>query len=704
MSKRKCMLMAVFVVAAMLFMLTGINGAGVSYVGDKAAYAASSDNRTGVYQANYTANGKTTTEWCYLKDGKVQYSYTGFASNSNGWWYVEKGKVTFKKNDVISGTVKGQSGWWFVKGSKVQFVDSVEQNSNGWWVIRNGKADFNYTGFASNANGWWYAEKGKVSLKKTDIIQGTVKGQTGWWYVKNSRVQFVNSVEQNSNGWWAIKNGMVDFNFNGIASNANGWWYCKGGKVIFDYNGYLKFATKGNAAGGTVTIKNGKVTGNDGKGNIAKLISSSSFIDAGKTITSLDGKYTVSMDGWKKIYVYSWNDDFYETLKVLLNQYPELKNYVQYVDLKTDSNSDDYISKVDKALKSGTKYPSIIASDIDGANYWMDDNSKTAALSAIGLQDSMFTEAYDFSKQFATYNGELKAATWQGCPGVFIYRRDIAQSVFGVSDPADVQKLLKDWDSFFAAAKKLKKAGKYIVSGPDEIKYAALSNREKPWITSTSSGKEKLTLDSSVTQYLKYFIKLYDGGYTKNTSTWSEEWNDNMSSNDVFGYFGTTWFTGILEGNCGKSFGKWGVCTGPSPYNWGGTYLMVGKNTPNPDLSAFIIYGICCDSKLMYKITTEKGDFVNNRTANAKLVKDKVSPKFSDGKSMVKMLGGQNPIQAWADAAERIDLSNKTYADITIMECIDNAAWAYVDGDIKTVDEAVQLVIDDAKNELSITD
>ena len=133
------------------------------------------------------------------------------------------------------------------------------KDNDQWIYVRNGKADFSYTGFVQNEGSWWYIEKGRVSFQKKDVIKGTVNGKEGWWFVKDSQVQFVDSVEKNSNGWWRIANGKVDFNCNsveknelgwwyiqngkvnfgyyGIAKNSNGWWYIRGGKVDFGYNG-----------------------------------------------------------------------------------------------------------------------------------------------------------------------------------------------------------------------------------------------------------------------------------------------------------------------------------------------------------------------------------------------------------------------------------------------------------------------------------
>mgnify|MGYP001756044662 CR=1 FL=1 len=62
----------------------------------------------------------------------------------------------------------------------------------------------------------------------------------------------------------------------------------------------------------------------------------------------------------------------------------------------------------------------------------------------------------------------------------------------------------------------------------------------------------------------------------------------------VFCYFGCPWFIGSMQGN-GAVDGNWGAVTGPTSYHWGGTYVMVGKDTPNPELCAFLLYELTCD-------------------------------------------------------------------------------------------------------------
>ncbi|MDE7252999.1 MAG: hypothetical protein K2O32_08675 [Acetatifactor sp.] len=410
-------------------------------------------------------------------------------------------------------------------------------------------------------------------------------------------------------------------------------------------------------------------------------------------------------DGWddsKKIYAYAWDEDFGKKLNVVLDKYPQYKDYVEYINLGMSGTDGKYQDAVDTAFASGDKYPSLIPADNDVALWWAEDDDKTLDLGSIGLTADLMGDAYQFSIDYGTCNGKLKAVTWQGTPGSFTYRRDIAQEVFGVSEPADVQALVKDWDTFFDTAAKLKEKGYYIVSGPDDIKYPVFDGQSSAWVT-VKDGTEYLTLDDSVNKYLEYSLKLYNEGLTNNTTAWSGEWFANMQgTGKVFGYFGTTWFMAQIHGQSHEgdtpSFGQWGAVTGPCAYHWGGTYVMVGKDTPNPELCAFLLYEMTCNAETMYDITVNTGDFVNNKAANEKLVADgdSVALYMDDGKgnkdTITDLLGGQNPIQAWAEAAPSISLKNLTYQDAKIKSVIDKAATSLWQGEYKTVDEAIAFV------------
>ena len=150
-----------------------------------------------------------------------------------------------------------------------------------------------------------------------------------------------------------------------------------------------------------------------------------------------------STDGWddsKKIYFYSWNDEFGSRMQYVLDAYPEYADYVEYVNLGCSGTDGTYQQTIDELLETGAsadKYPSIIAADNDVAKYYT-ESDYTVSMESVGITDEMYANAYKYTKDYATYDGELKALTWQATPGCLIYRTDIAEEVLGASDPDTV--------------------------------------------------------------------------------------------------------------------------------------------------------------------------------------------------------------------------------------------------------------------------
>ena len=397
-----------------------------------------------------------------------------------------------------------------------------------------------------------------------------------------------------------------------------------------------------------------------------------------------------STDGWdesKKIYTYSWNDEFGSRLDLVLDKYPEYKDYVEHVNLGVSGTDGTYQTAVETAIETGDeKYPSLIAADNDVAKNFT-ESDYTMNLADAGLTDDMYANAYNYTVQYGTVDGNLKAVTWQAAVGNFTYRADIAEEVLGTSDPDEVQEYVKDWDTFFDTADKMKEAGYAMLSGPDDIKYAIWDQQTQPWVTVDADGNETLTLDDCVSDYFEKAKKLYDGGYTDQTSMWSDAWSANFEG-DVFGYFGCTWFVywsiATTEDSATSTYGDWRVCQGPVGYHWGGTYVCIGADTPNPELAAFLLYELCCDSDMMASIEEETKDFVNNKEAVAKVI--------ADGEGASDILGGQNPVETWAQAALDIDLSNSTYMDANLKAIMDKASEGYNAG---TIDDPVQYVKDE---------
>lgn len=384
-----------------------------------------------------------------------------------------------------------------------------------------------------------------------------------------------------------------------------------------------------------------------------------------------------------KINVYLWDADGEGKVAVVLDQMGDLADFINVVNLNVGGQSEEYISGVNNALDGADVYADVMLFDEGIAKQWT-ETDKTMDLSDMS---DMYTNAYSYTVNYATFDGALKALTWQATPGTLIYRSDIAEEVLGSSDPADVQEAVKDWDAFMDTAAKMKDAGYKMTAGTNEIKYPVLNQRKAPWVDVAADGTETLQLDDTLTQYLELNKQLYDGEFTNQADQWSADWQAAMGDGDVFCYFGCTWFLGTMEANCPEdaaNFGNWRTCVGPETYYWGGTYVAVGAETKNAELAKYFTYMMCCDEDTMYQIASQKGDFVNNKAAVEKAIADGVGER--------KILGNTNPFATFADAALSIN-TQSTYIDGNILGWIDEASKQYNVGDC-TAEEGIQYVAD----------
>lgn len=380
-----------------------------------------------------------------------------------------------------------------------------------------------------------------------------------------------------------------------------------------------------------------------------------------------------------KIYIYSWNTELGEIITdEFLAKYPEYKDLIENVNFGVGGGSQDYITKLEAAIQAGgEQYPSIIAMDNDLAKMFM-ESDYVVPVSEGGITEAMYSETYHYTKAFATYDDGLRGVTWQATPGGFCYRSDIAAEVLdGAKEPDEVQPYVKDWDTFFETADKMKAKGYKMVSGSDDVKFPILDQKTSPWVQN-----DTLNIDQAVKDYLETAKKLYDGEYTRKSTQWDDSWYAGMED-DVFGYFGCTWFTYWSLKN-EKTKADYRMCAGPVDYHWGGTYLALTKDCPNKELAGFVMYTLTCDTDFMYEHMAKKSDYVNNKAAVQKVI--------DEGKGAADPLGGTNPVPVWAAQCDSIDLSNATQYDATFNGYLDAASQAYNTGEAADIDAAIEVI------------
>ncbi len=387
-----------------------------------------------------------------------------------------------------------------------------------------------------------------------------------------------------------------------------------------------------------------------------------------------------------KFYIYSWNTELQERLKYVTDAHPEIADRIEYVNV---GDSAVYQEKIDQLLQTpdAEDYPDMIAFE---AGYIMKytNSDFTLPVTDCGITDADLAEMYPYTITIATdqRDGSLKGLSWQSCPGAFMYRTDLAESILGVKSPEEMQAKISSWDDFIATAKEIKeKSGDAtrILSSNGDVTNVFMSNKSEPWVTSDGV----FHMDAAMEEYMDVVKELEQNDLTQKTTTWSDEWNAGPSTDAVFGYFGCTWFLHwTIKANCGGAavgegtYGLWNMCQGPASYYWGGTWLGATAGCSDTALAGTIMKALCCDTEIMTKMSEETLDYVNNKTAMKTL---------SDaGKGAYDFLGGQDFIAVFSPLAENVDVSWMSAYDQKVNELLETQLTAYSKGE-KEKDAAI---------------
>ena len=194
-------------------------------------------------------------------------------------------------------------------------------------------------------------------------------------------------------------------------------------------------------------------------------------------------------------------------------------------------------------------------------------------------------------------------------------------------------------------------------------------------VSASVNDEGVIQIDPSIEKWIDTTKEYTDKGYNNGTSLWAEEWTADMGKDSkVFGYFMPAWGINfsMAEGSGAKknddgsftpggSYGDWAVVTGPQAFNWGGSFICGATGTDNAKLVADIMKKLCCDKDIMFNISKDTSDFVNNKEANKMLEEKNVTSDF---------LGGQSLVKALSAAADNINCSNVSPYDQMYIESL----------------------------------
>lgn len=427
-----------------------------------------------------------------------------------------------------------------------------------------------------------------------------------------------------------------------------------------------------------------------------------------------------------KLTIWSFTDEVKTFATAFKGKYPEID--VEYTMIPMTNG--EYQTKVQSSLSSG-EVPDVIVLEASFVKAYVESDFLMDLGELLPLTQEMQT--YQNTIDVGTYDGVLKALSYQSTPGALFYRRSLAKEYFGTDDPAAIQNTLSDMAKYEEAAKVVKEKSNgntFMVASLGDFTNLYFANREQPWVVD-----DKLTIDPMVDELFEVAKSFRANGYEAQATQWQEGWfagmNDSLKDaagnpKQIFSYFLPTWglpyvlipnssakeADGVKSGK--DTAGDWACIPGPLPYQWGGTWVGVMKDAANPETAKEFVRFMTLnpdtlkswalgeytneflrviDPSVGETLSQGPGDFVSS-----KKVVDEIMAEF-DSAQTSKFLSGQNSYKGFADAAPSVDSKLMQGTDDAIQRALNDVLADYASGNT-TKEAAMQTFKDAVKNAL----
>lgn len=412
--------------------------------------------------------------------------------------------------------------------------------------------------------------------------------------------------------------------------------------------------------------------------------------------TKSDGKKT-------KLNLWAFTEEVPGMIEKYIKLNPEFGDKYEINKTVIATTNGEYQPALDQALASGGKdAPDIYCAEAAFVlKYTQGEAAKYAApYKDLGIDiDAKIDEAKiaQYSVDIGTNpSGDVVGLGYQATGGGFIYRRSIANDVFGTDDPTKIKSEIgPGWDKFFDAADKLKDKGYGIISGDGDLWHAVENSSESGWVVDG-----KLTIDPLREAFLDQSMTLKEKNYHNDTQDWQEGWYADMKDagdKKIFGFFGPAWLINYtIAPNCGDddkteeregTYGDWAVCDSPIGFFWGGTWLLANKESQNKEAIGDIFEWITLDcTKDGLQYMWANGTF-NGEGGTKDCVASATVMEMSDGS--LEFLGGQNMFDVFIPANDYANGKNLTQYDEKINSIWRDQVRQYTGGE-KSRDQAIK--------------
>ena len=460
--------------------------------------------------------------------------------------------------------------------------------------------------------------------------------------------------------------------------------------------------------------------GNSGDSGNNAQSSGSSSSDAGTESTGTETTGTETAEGVTNLVLWTWNDDALTFAK----KFNETHDNIQ-VEAINVAASGEYETKVQTALLGGEKEPDIIGAEPGWITMFMEAGF-FANLDDFGAKDYEGVQVDYVWQEGQDEDGVQRAISYQITPAGFYYRRDVAEKVFGYSDPESVAKLFTSYETIMEAAREAKAKGYRLFASDSELGYCTYN---EPWVVDGV-----LNLNDERLDRMEMTSAFYNEGLTAYAAQWTTPWyqsmagevpvlteevqwgtddlnvwagdseeaaEDFMEQAAALGFNETTecmafgmpsWGNLILQNHAGDTFGNWGFVAGPTAGWGGGSYFGISENSEKKDAAWEFVKWMTLDEETLEWWYQEGGDQGTGGDAVSLI---SLLEKHSGDTN--EAYGGQTLYKEWMEVAKDIDFSIETKYDSDLNNKWGEAISNYKTGQM-TKDEAVAYFYDQVES------
>lgn len=419
--------------------------------------------------------------------------------------------------------------------------------------------------------------------------------------------------------------------------------------------------------------------------------------------------------------LWTWNNDALKFAEWFNESHTDIQ-----VEAINVASSGEYETKVQTALLAGETEPDIIGCEMG----WFDlftDAGFFADLNQFGAQDYADLQ-FDYVWELGQDDtGAQRCISYQVTPAGFYYRNDVAEAIFGYSDPASVAKHFATYDAIMEAAKLAKAKGYRLFASDSELGYCQY---KEPWVVDGV-----VNLNAERIEKMEMTSAFYNEGLTAYAAQWTTPWYQSMSSSipvleesvmwgaddlsvwggdseegwetfeaqaAALGYTDTTevcafglptWGNLILSSHAGDTFGNWGFVAGPTAAYGGGSWMGISELSTKKDAAWEFIKWMTLNADTLEKWYKEGGD--QGVGGDAVSIKSVYENHLNDENPTYN---NQKLYAEWSKLADQIDFSIQTKYDTTL-----NDLWGTAISNYKTGEMTREEAIDEFYNQVEAT-